>query len=478
MTIIENDRPVGRHEALLADDVIVPMHAHDERDDHFVSLADGTPRPVGAAEAAQIASSRHGIGSAADLTDIAPGGPRWVNRRHALRGGAGVLGAMLAPHARPRYSFAAAPAGDTVILVFLRGGMDGLSALVPVTDPHYYAARREAAVPAELTHPLDAQYGLHPEMGALLPLWDAGDLAFLTGVGAPWASRSHFSDQTATERCAPAQMRSGWLGRHLVSASSETGSLRGITIGSRSTLALATTFPTLATWTIDGFDLPTAPGRRDAAMRSLDAMYGEAGGLIHTQAQATFDSIALLNGIRGTAYTPENDAAYPAGEFGSGLTEIARLMKSGVGLEAACIDIGDWDMHNDFGLASNPDSKFSAKVRDLSLGLAALRADLGPRWATTTVITISEFGRRVVLNGSGFDHGSGGLMTVCGGSINGGQVLGSQPLVTSENLTQGDLPITLDFREALSEIVVKRLGNPAIDAVFPDFVPAGGLNLA
>ncbi|MEP6796791.1 MAG: DUF1501 domain-containing protein [Lapillicoccus sp.] len=456
-------------EALLADDVIVPMHAHDERDDHFVSLVDTTPRRVSPAEAAHIASTRHGIGGPRDLTDVAEGGPRKLSRRNAIRGGAALLGGLLAPNLLPRYSFAATGARDTVIVIFLRGGMDGPSALVPVTDPSYYAARGEVAVPAELTLPVTADFGLHPEMAPLMPLWDADQLAFVTGVGAPWASRSHFVDQVANERCAPAQVRSGWLGRHLASASSDTGTLRAVTIGSKSTLAVATSFPTLATWTVDGFDLPAAADRRDAAMRTLDSMYGAVGGVVNAQAEATFASIGTLASVRGTPYSPSAGAVYPASNFGSGLAEIARLMKAGVGMEAACIDIGDWDMHQNFGVASDTASKFSGKVRDLSEGLAALRTDLGDRWATTTVITMSEFGRRVLINGSGFDHGSGGLMIFAGGGVNGGKVYGSQPTLSLDNLRDGDMPITVDFRQPLSEVVTTRLANSALETVFPGF---------
>ena len=195
MTRPQLPRQIGLHEAFLAEDVIVPMHAHDERDDHFVSLAGPEPRRVGRVEAAYIASSHHGIGSASDLDDVATGGPTKVSRRSALRGGAGLLGALLAPNALPRYSFADTGGRDTLIVVFLRGGMDGASALVPVTDASYYDARGSIAVPAELTLPLEPTFGLHPEMAALLPLWSAGELAFVTGVGAPWATRSHVVDQ-------------------------------------------------------------------------------------------------------------------------------------------------------------------------------------------------------------------------------------------------------------------------------------------
>ncbi len=464
-------------EAYLCEDLIVPMHAHDARDDHFVSLAGPQPQRVSAQQAARIAAQHHGIADVNGLDDIVAGGPVQVDRSRLVTRGAAALGGLLAPHVLPRYSFADTSDRDTLIVVYLRGGMDGLSAVVPLDDPNYQAARGSIAVAPELTHPLTPGLGMHPAMIELVPMWDAGQLAFVLGVGGPWASRSHFLDQLATERFAPAQLRSGWLGRHLASVSSETGTLRGLTIGSRSTVSLATSFPTLALWSVDSFDLPAAPSHRDAALRALDQMYGEAGGQIGVAAGATFDAIAALTSIRATPYTPETEAVYPDTPFGSGVREIARMIKSDSGVEVACIDIGSWDMHGEFGRADDPTSKYFRMVGDLSGGLAALRTDLGSRWERTTVVTISEFGRRVALNGTGLDHGAGGLMMVAGGAVQGGQVIGSQPSLAPSDLNRGDLPITIDYRQPLSEIVTQRLGNPALSEVFPGFAPGESLGI-
>lgn len=154
------------------------------------------------------------------------------------------------------------------------------------------------------------------------------------------------------------------------------------------------------------------------------------------------------------------------------------MAKAGIGIEVACIDIGDWDMHQNLGSASTETDWFSRRARDFATGLAAFRTDLGERWASTTVVTMSEFGRRVGENGDkGVDHGQGNTMFVAGGGVKGGKVYGSVPSLTSSNLSLGDVPITLDYRQALSEIVSKRLGNAKLGEVFPGFTPGPALGI-
>lgn len=337
-----------RHEALLAEDVIVPVHAHDERDDHFVSLEGGTPRAVSHAEAGVIAARHHGITTHAEA-EIADDGPRRLDRRRAARAvGAGLLGALLAPAVAPRYAFAATP-GDTLVCIFLRGGFDGLSALVPVADPDYYRMRGSIAVPESATVRLTDSFGMHAGMKKLEPMWKDGDLAFVPATGSPWITRSHFDDMYAAERCAPASVRTGWLGRHLASSSSAAGTFREITIGDRAVMALTTSWPTMAMTSIKDFDINCWSGYRPQMLSAIDRMYGEAGGAVNAQADKTLAAIGELDNIRSVTYAPENGAVYPSTSFGKGMSEIAHLIKAGKGVEVACIDLGDWDMHKRLG---------------------------------------------------------------------------------------------------------------------------------
>lgn len=462
-------------EALLHEDLITPLHDHDESRNALIATVPGQPdRLVTPAEAGRIVSELRPA-TRLDQVDIAPGGPKRIGRRGLLRSGGAGLGALLAATAGPRLSFAeTAVSRDLLIVIFLRGGMDGLSAVVPVNDPAYYAARPKIAVRAENTFALNGQFGMNRNFAALQPMWQAGDLAPIVGSGAPGLTRSHFEDSILCERAAPANVRSGWLGRHLATSATAQGTFRAVTIGNGTTFSLTANFETVAMNSIADFDLKGWSGVRPQLLKLMDSMYGDVGGAATQTADKTLAAIGALASLRNVTYQPAGGARYPASDFGKGLAQVAQLAKGGKGLEVACIDIGDWDMHQKLGVATSATDWYSRQARNLAEGLAALRTDLGSRWNTTTVVTMSEFGRRVGENGdTGLDHGSGNLAFVAGGSVNGGKVYGSLPSLTKANLARGgDVPVTTDYRQALSEIVTKRLRNGANAAqVFPGFTP-------
>lgn len=471
-----------RGSALLHEDVVTPVHHHDEAQDAMLVEVDGTSRTMSGCEADSYVTQRYDLPELTEVEHV-DGGPRFVKRRHVLAGAAAGFGALLTATSMPRYAFAAPAAGrpqGLLVCVFMRGGFDGLSAVVPVNDPAYYAARKTIAVPAGRTLPLDGTWGLSTHMRALKPLWDAGELAIIQGAGSPEVSRSHFADQVTVERAAPASVRSGWLGRYLQAASADTGTFRGVSVGSSTVLSLTTkALETVAVSSIDAFDLTVwgSERLRSHVRTAINEMYRGAGGEVQMTASATMDAAEQLQQVR--ASQPRAGSGYPTSTWGKGLAEIARMAKSGAGIEVACIDIGDWDMHAGLGAASDEQAWFARRARDFAEGLAAFRQDLGGMWDSTTVVTMSEFGRRVAENGGGgVDHGQGNTMFVMGGTVRGGRVLGTVPSLEAANLSLGDVPITLDYRQALSEIVSARLGGGAdLGAVFPGFTPGKPLGI-
>lgn len=474
-----------RGAALLREDVVTPTHHHSAADDTLMVEIDGVARPMSPCEADGYVTEFYDLPELTDV-DHVDGGPRGIKRRHILGGAAAGFGALLAGSALPRYSFATPAAGSgrphLLVCVFLRGGFDGLSAVVPVNDRAYYAARPGIAVRAEHTFGLDANWGMNTNMAPLQELWQAGDLAVIQGSGTPDVSRSHFVDQATVERAAPANVRSGWLGRHLQTVSAQTGTLRGVTVGASSVMSLTTqALDTLAVSSIESFDLRTymTEQTKVSVKAMIEEMYGGAGGAVQEQADAIFGSIATLQKVRQAVPAPGAQAGYPDSDFGRNLAEVARLAKAGVGMEVACVDLEGWDMHKALGSAANAQDDFSKRSRDFAAALAAFRRDLGDRWADTTIVTMSEFGRRVGENGSGgLDHGQGNTMFVAGGGVRGGRVYGSVPSLAGSNLPLGDVPISLDYRQALSEIVAKRLGNGAkVAEVFPGFTPGAALGV-
>lgn len=205
--------------------------------------------------------------------------------------------------------------------------------------------------------------------------------------------------------------------------------------------------------------------------RLPDLWAGSSG--LHAAGQQALDAMAVIRPIDFDNYAPEHGAAYPSGNFGSQLKMIAQLRKADLGLRVATIDHGGWDTHNGQGIATSSYDPFGILVESLSEGLAAFHTDLGAHASRTTVIVMSEFGRRLRQNGSvGTDHGYANVMLALGGGVNGGQVHGRQAFagLAGQDLFEGeDLMVTVDFRQVLSEALVRRAGNANISSVFPGY---------
>ncbi len=406
-----------------------------------------------------------------------PSTPR--TRRSFLHASATAFAAAALPGWMPRLAFApagAAPGGDLLICVFLRGGMDGLSAVVPHGDPEYYRRRPSLAVPGPTSGDdaavvdLDGFYGLNPALRPLKDLWDAGHLAVVHAVGSPDPTHSHFDAMDTMERGTPGEksIPTGWIGRHLQTAPWHNASpLRAIGMGGVATAALRGPVPVTTLKSIADFHLSGRIDGLEEVQQALNRLY-ELTPEFTPATVDTFSAIETLSKVDVGGYAPTGGAVYPEGEFGRALQQVAQLDKAEVGLEVACIDVGGWDTHADQGVA---DGRLPTLLTELGQGLAALYADLGERRQHVTVITMSEFGRRVAENGSGgTDHGHGNCMFVIGGGIHGGRVYGQWPTLATDALYgPGDLALTTDYRDVLAELVAARLGNPSIDAVFPTY---------
>lgn len=470
-----------RNDVALHEDLVTPMHHHIPGQDFLLAHdpETGAVRRVTPHQAANLVQERAAMPGVHEV-EPAPG-TRSLSRRLFVRAGTMGAGALAMASAAPRMSFAASPAGargDLLVVIFLRGAFDGLSAAVPVNDRAYYTARPDIAVRAEDTVALNTQFGLNRHLSGLTGLWNAGQVAVVVGSGLPQVTRSHFQDMVSCEVAAPANQRSGWVGRLLAARSSSTGTFRAISMGSKVAMSLTTTaFNSVAMSSVAEFDLYGWGEAKVPLMRNVDAMFTRAGGRSGEQAHLTLAAIDRLASVRSTTYTPAGGAAYPDTDFGRGLRDIAQMAKSGVGLEAATVDSNGWDMHVDLGSASTGDGWFSRQAREFAGALSAFATDLGDRWNSTTVVAMSEFGRRVSQNGAlGVDHGHGNTLWVLGGGIRGG-VYGTQPDLTASNLTMGDVPVTTDYRQVLAEVVTGRLGVNDLATVFPGFTPGARLGI-
>ena len=374
-----------------------------------------------------------------------------------------------------------APRGEVLICIFQRGGADSLNMVVPHGDQGYYASRPTLAVgqPGRGGGALDLDgfYGLHPALAPLKEIWDARQLAVVHAVGSPDPTHSHFDAMDNMERGAPGQksVATGWLGRHLAATQRpEDSPFRAVGFGALLQASLrggaATALTSLESFALKAraIDLPK--------IRSAHGQLYRGSGMLAGAGQQTMAALDLMRKIAGpqNRYRPADGARYPDTPYGRSLRQVAQLVKADAGLQIACADIGDWDTHVNQGGA---EGEMAATLREFAEGLRALYTDLSGQLGRVTVVTMSEFGRRVAENGGGgTDHGHGGAMLVLGGGVRGGAVYADWPgLAPEQRYGPGDLAVTTDFRDVLGEIVARRLGGDLAE-VFPGhagFKPRG-----
>jgi uncharacterized protein (DUF1501 family) len=386
-----------------------------------------------------------------------------IRRRTALLGltAAVTLG-------RTSLAVAAAPTEKRFVVVVLRGGLDGLSAVVPYGDPDLAALRGTLLAPPPGAEggllDLGGFWGLHPALGGLHGLYQEGALLPVQAVAGFWRSRSHFEAQDLLEFGTGHAMSSGWLNR--------VAGLLPRPAASEVALAIATTpSPLLRGATPVGSWMPgrfaTPPPdlyARLVALHEADALTGPA---IAAGLRERGFAAAALAGMP----PPPNRLSFPALAGAAG-----RLLAAADGPRLAAMDIGGWDTH------SGQVAALGGPLRQLDLGLMALRTALGAAWQDSVVLVVTEFGRTVRINGTGgTDHGTGTVALVLGGNVAGGRVLADWPGLGARSLFEGrDLAPTVELRTLVAGLLAGHVGLDAagLATVFPDqppVVPHSGL---
>jgi uncharacterized protein (DUF1501 family) len=413
-----------------------------------------------------------------------------LSRRQFLGSAIGLSAAALHPDWLPKIVMAKSFASnrDIIVSVFMRGGSDGLSLVVPYADNNYYTSRPSIRIPRPGDTgggtDLDGFFELSPAMAGLYPAFKATDLVIVHGAGQMYVSRSHFDAQRYMEVGKPADTTiiSGWLGRHLASIPPlvPTAALRaiGIANGLQKTLVPP---PVITNGLYDTNTLPIADPTnytiggssttQAARMNFLKADYGAGDEPLRSEALSATATVDLLKSIPFSTYKPANGVVYPTSSFGRSLRSVAAIITNNIGIEAAQVDLGGWDTHS----AQDPNGgSMFRTMQDFSNSLAAFYGDIIATNANVTLVAFSEFGRNVRENGSnGTDHGRAAALFAMGKGIKGGRVITKnwQPLAR-ENLEAGqDLRVTIDYKDILAEIVQNRLGNPNLGYVFPTWTP-------
>lgn len=348
-----------------------------------------------------------------------------------------------------------------LVVIFLRGGADGLSLVAPLQDDGYYRARPRIAVGKSEAVKLDGFFGLNPLLKDLAPAYTDGALAIVHAVGSEDSTRSHFEAQDLMEH--GGEVAGGWLGRFLrYRPNLSAGALSAIAFGRSVPECLRGAPAATVLRSLDEFSLGTnaAPMQKE-----LESLYQREGGLLGAAGRDTLDALRRIERLRATTYQPAGGAEYAKDDFGQGLKQVARLIKARVGMEAASIDLGGWDSHLNQGTLIDP------LMARLGRGLGAFYRDLGAAMNSTTVVVMTEFGRRVSENSAfGTDHGRGSVMFVLGGGVKGGRVLGDWPTLKPEILEDpGDLPVTTNYRNVLAAVLKKHSADADLARVFPEF---------
>ncbi|MGD9602835.1 MAG: DUF1501 domain-containing protein [Gammaproteobacteria bacterium] len=387
--------------------------------------------------------------------------------------------------AAPRWVLRAAHAagtGHTLLVVFLRGGCDGLNVVVPYGDDAYHRLRPTLRIPAPTSGlsdsalELDGFFGLHPALRGVHGLYRLGRVALLPAVHYPDASRSHFESQALIEQ-ATATDGSGWLNRYLY-ATARHSDLQGIAFAQRTPAALRGPVLVRTLQDLASGALSADPAEEAQLLARLgghaDAVPGDTAALagLRVANALALQDLGLLRSLGAERYVPAGGVTYPAGEFGTALRDTAFLVKSAVGLEVATIDLGGWDTHVQQG-AGAPDGRQARALALLDSGLTALMTDLAAHAADVTVLVMTEFGRTAEQNASGgTDHGNASAWMVLGGRVRGGLYLGATgwPGLTPDRLREGrDLAHTLEFRVVMAEVLTRALALPtsALAGVLP-----------
>ena len=366
-----------------------------------------------------------------------------------------------------------------LITIFQRGAVDGLNMIVPYGDKSYYDLRRTIAVPkpnqTDGALNLDGFFGLNPAMKPLEKFWQSKQLAIINSTGSPDNTRSHFDAQDYMEAGTPGvkSTRDGWLNRVLQTSKSDKDSpFRAVAMNGQVPRTLVGRAPTIAMTNLSDFAI-NAGVYTNAVQGGFEGIWQQKSesGLGDT-GKETFEAVNFLKQANPAQYKPENGAQYPNSQLGRSLSQIAQLIKAGVGLEAAFAETGGWDTHSNQAGLNGSRGQLANLLRDFAQSIAALAADLGAkRMDDVVILTMSEFGRTARENGTGgTDHGHANAMLVLGSSVKGGKVYGDWKGLDAQNLYEGrDLAVTTDFRDVLGEVSYKHLGNKNLDKIFPNY---------
>jgi uncharacterized protein (DUF1501 family) len=390
-----------------------------------------------------------------------------TGRRRFLAG----AGAFALSTALPDVLFAKTGGSSRLVVIILRGALDGLAAVPPYADPDYAGLHRELAIAApgaaDGALALDREFGLHPSFAFLHERFAAGELVVFHAVASPYRDRSHFDGQNVLENglTKPIGTADGWLNRALLALPRGTGrsSERAVAISQNVPLILRGEAAVISKSPQATPDVDEDLLMRLADLYSKDEWFSaRLSEAVQTEKMADDAGSAVMT-------NPSLKAAAPD-RVGGVARMAAGLMRSEGGPEVAVIEASGWDTHANQGGAKGV---LAGRLAGLDKALKTLAEELGPLWPQTAVLVVTEFGRTAAVNGTrGTDHGTGGCAFLIGGAVRGGQVIADWPGLSRGNLLDGrDLKPTLDLRSVFKGVLDEHMhvdANTLANRVFPD----------
>ncbi len=369
------------------------------------------------------------------------------------------LGGLALATSAGQLAFARSTGQKKIVLVILRGALDGLAAVAPYADPHYRPARGRLALspPGEVDGvlPIAGGFGLHPRLEFLHAEWRAAKLAILHAACSPYRGRSHFDGQDVLENGGDTAfgLRDGWMNRALGLVQA-TASPNAVAIGLAAPTVLRGRTP-YTSWAPS-----TQPDVPDSTIARLTDLY--AGDTLLSPALAMALETSALVEQQAIANTNDRPGARGLGGYRILTQAAARILGAPGGPAAAVISLDGWDTHANQGAAAGG---LALRLQSLDAGLASLKSDLGDIWVDTAVIVATEFGRTVSANGTGgTDHGAGGAAFLLGGSVRGGRILGDWPGLAPSALLEGrDLSPANDLRALFAGVLNQQWGLESAD---------------
>ncbi|MES2261552.1 MAG: DUF1501 domain-containing protein [Pseudomonadota bacterium] len=379
----------------------------------------------------------------------------------------------------------AAPTARKLIVVMLRGAVDGLNVVAPLGDANYARLRPGIALAAPGQEggalDLDGYFALHPALEPLMPLWREKKLAFIHASGSPDPTRSHFDAQDYMESATPGikSTADGWMNRLLSTLPGASTPTRALSIGP--------TMPRILAGQAAAINLANgAAGVRAGALDrpllrdAFDRLYADNArfGRVYQDGRAARQEV-MAAAMPNEMQVADGGAPLPNG-FPDDAARLAALMRNDANVQLAFFALGGWDTHAGQGAGSG---QLANRLAPLAQGLALLARRLGPMFDDTAIVVMSEFGRTARENGNGgTDHGHGNAIWLLGGGVAGGRVLGEWPGIGDAQLHEGrDLHVTTDFRSVLAQLAERHLllGERQLAQVFPGLpaMPAAGAPL-